>query len=89
MIRQCISVSCSRYPLKPSSLKAHSAPGRGSLTTSPVPGLEQHIWVLDGVVEVTVHVLHAGDCLRFQLWGASGFHCPGPDPVRYAVVAVP
>ncbi|MFD7446370.1 helix-turn-helix domain-containing protein [Streptomyces sp. NPDC059909] len=58
----------------------------------PVPGMEQHIWVLDGTVEITVgdetHELHAGDCLRFRLWGPTRFRCPGPQPVRYAVVVV-
>ncbi|PRX96716.1 helix-turn-helix domain-containing protein [Allonocardiopsis opalescens] len=57
-----------------------------------VPGLEQHIWVLDGVLEVTAgstaHTLRAGDCLRFRLWDRSRFRCPGPDPVRYALVVV-
>ncbi|MGX1882500.1 helix-turn-helix domain-containing protein [Streptomyces sp. NPDC055287] len=58
----------------------------------PVPGIEQHIWVLEGALEVTVggvaHEIHAGDCLRFRLWGPSRFHCPGPGPVRYAVMVV-
>lgn len=58
----------------------------------PVPGLEQHIWVLDGVLEVTagggVHELRAGDCLRFRLWDRSRFRCPGPDPARYALLIV-
>ncbi|GAA2899986.1 XRE family transcriptional regulator [Streptosporangium fragile] len=58
----------------------------------PVPGLEQHIWVLEGTVEITAnghaHELRAGDCLRFRLWGRSRFRCPGPEPVRYAVLVV-
>jgi transcriptional regulator with XRE-family HTH domain len=58
----------------------------------PVPGLEQHIWVLEGALEVTagggVHEVRAGDCLRFRLWDRSRFRCPGPDPVRYAVLIV-
>ncbi|GAA1950106.1 helix-turn-helix domain-containing protein [Kitasatospora viridis] len=58
----------------------------------PVPGLEQHVWVLEGVLELTVdataHRLAAGDCLRFRLWGSTRFRCPGPDPVRYAVLVV-
>lgn len=58
----------------------------------PVPGLEQHIWVLEGTLEVTVgegaHQIRAGDCLRFRLWGRSRFRCPGPGPVRYALVIV-
>ena len=58
----------------------------------PVAGLEQHVWVLDGCLELTddgtVHRLAAGDCLRFRLWGATRFVNPGPDPVRYAVFVV-
>jgi transcriptional regulator with XRE-family HTH domain len=58
----------------------------------PVPGLEQHIWVLEGTLQVTtgetVHEVRAGDCLRFRLWDRSRFHCPGPDPARYALVIV-
>src|SRR3982750_3044698 len=38
----------------------------------PVPGLEQHIWVLEGVLEVTAqdvaHRLATGDCLRLRVW---------------------
>jgi transcriptional regulator with XRE-family HTH domain len=58
----------------------------------PVPGLEQHLWVLDGTLELTVrgeaHQLATGDCLRFRLWGPSRFRCPGPRPVRYALAVV-
>ncbi|WP_432096577.1 helix-turn-helix domain-containing protein [Streptomyces sp. bgisy100] len=58
----------------------------------PVPGVEQHIWVLDGALDITaagaVHALRAGDCLRFRLWGHSRFHNPGPVSVRYAVLVV-
>ncbi|MGV9384066.1 helix-turn-helix domain-containing protein [Nonomuraea sp. NPDC003707] len=63
-----------------------------SYDASPVPGLEQHIWVLEGAVEITAnghtHTVETGDCLRFRLWGPSRFRCPGPDPVRYAVLIV-
>lgn len=58
----------------------------------PVPGLEQHIWVLDGGLDVTVqgetHALGAGDCLRFRLWGPTRFRCVGERTVRYALVVV-
>ncbi len=58
----------------------------------PVPGLEQHIWVLEGALEVTVlgesHALRTGDCLRYRLWGASRFRCLGGQAVRYALVVV-
>ena len=58
----------------------------------PVAGLEQHVWVLAGRLELsddrTPHRLEAGDCLRFRLWGATRFRNPGPEPARYAVFVV-
>ncbi|GAA2283382.1 DNA-binding protein [Streptomyces ruber] len=58
----------------------------------PVLGLEQHIWVLDGRLDVVAqdveHRLDAGDCLRLRVWGPTRFRCPGPDAVRYALVVV-
>ncbi len=61
---------------------AYAAPG--------MAGLEQHIWMLAGVLELTVegtaYRLHAGDCLRFRLFGATRFTAPGPDDARYAIV---
>jgi hypothetical protein len=47
---------------------------------------------VDGTLELTVddrtHVLDAGDCLRFRLWGASRFRSPAGYPIRYALVVV-
>ncbi|MFJ9893300.1 helix-turn-helix domain-containing protein [Streptomyces sp. NPDC091280] len=58
----------------------------------PVPGLEQHIWVLDGTLDVTArdieHRLDTGDCLRLRVWGPTRFRCPGPDAVRYVLAVV-
>ncbi|MGW3243970.1 helix-turn-helix domain-containing protein [Streptomyces sp. NPDC001070] len=58
----------------------------------PVAGLEHHVWVREGALEVTVqgrsHDLGPGDCLRYRLWGASRFRCTGPGAARYAVVVV-
>jgi len=58
----------------------------------PVPGLEQHIWVLDGALHVTAqdveHHLGTGDCLRLRVWGPTRFRCPGPEDARYALVVV-
>ncbi|MFJ6851066.1 helix-turn-helix domain-containing protein [Streptomyces sp. NPDC091271] len=63
-----------------------------SYENAPVPGVEQHIWVLEGTVEITVggttHTVHEGDCLRFRLRGPSHFRCPGPLRVRYALMIV-
>ncbi|MET9832781.1 XRE family transcriptional regulator [Streptomyces sp. NPDC006385] len=58
----------------------------------PVPGLEQHIWVLEGELDVTVqemeHRLGAGDCLRMRVWGPTRFRCAGPRAVRYLLAVV-
>lgn len=61
---------------------AYDAPG--------VPGLEQHIWMLAGRLDLTVadtvHRLSLGDCLRFRLFGPTRFQSPGPGPARYIIV---
>ncbi|CAL9615450.1 helix-turn-helix domain-containing protein [Streptomyces sp. enrichment culture] len=58
----------------------------------PVPGLEQHLWVLEGEVEVTAadvtHALGTGDCLRLRVWGPTRFRCVGGDPARYVLAVV-
>ncbi|MFF8633402.1 helix-turn-helix domain-containing protein [Streptomyces pilosus] len=58
----------------------------------PVPGLEQHIWVLEGALSVTAddvgHHLGDGDCLRLRVWGPTRFRCPGPGDVRYVLAVV-
>ncbi|SDP70791.1 Transcriptional regulator, contains XRE-family HTH domain [Streptomyces sp. cf386] len=58
----------------------------------PVPGLEQHIWVLEGALDVTIqeveHRLGAGDCLRMRVWGPTRFRCPGSEAVRYVLAVV-
>jgi transcriptional regulator with XRE-family HTH domain len=58
----------------------------------PVPGLEQHIWVLEGALDVTVqeteHHLDAGDCLRMRVRGSTRFRCAGPGAVRYVLAVV-
>ncbi|MFI7446003.1 helix-turn-helix domain-containing protein [Nonomuraea sp. NPDC049714] len=63
-----------------------------SYDAPPVAGLEQHLWVLEGAVEITTdgraHRLEAGDCLRFRLWGGSRFRCLGASPARYALLVV-
>ncbi len=53
------------------------------------PGLEQHIWLLDGLLDYTLdgvtHRLHPGDCLRFRLFGATRFACPGATGAHYLI----
>ncbi len=47
----------------------------------PRPGLEHHLWLIEGDLAVTVdgaaHALAPGDCLRYRLFGASGFATAG------------
>ncbi len=55
----------------------------------PATGLEQHIWMLGGLldfeVEGRIYRLEPGDCLRFHLFGPTRFHCPGPEAARYVI----
>lgn len=58
----------------------------------PVPGLEQHLWVLAGALDVThdgtEHHLGTGDCLRMRVFGPTRFRCAGSDEVRYVLAVV-
>lgn len=54
-----------------------------------VPGHEHHLLMLSGTLHVGIgdeeHHLEAGDCLRYQLFGASKFQT-GVDPASYFIV---
>lgn len=56
----------------------------------PVEGIEQHIWMLAGVLVFSMNDeqwrLEAGDCLRFHLFGRSSFHAPEAEGAHYALV---
>ncbi|MFG2576644.1 helix-turn-helix domain-containing protein [Streptomyces sp. NPDC048481] len=58
----------------------------------PVAGLEQHVWVLEGALDVTAddvgRRLEAGDCLRLRVWGPTRFRCAGDVPARYVLAVV-
>ena len=60
-----------------------------SYDSPPVAGLEQHICVLEGVLELTLDQRHfrleKGDSLRFLLFGTSAFHVPGPEDAHYLI----
>lgn len=51
---------------------------------------DQHVWVLEGVVEMLVdgqtHRLEAGDYLTMTVAAVHAFHNPGSEPARYAVI---
>jgi len=63
-----------------------------SFDTSPVPGLEHHLWMLEGSlhleVEGSLFKLHAGDCLRYVLNGPTHFRGLGRRGARYVVALV-
>ncbi|MBA8876923.1 helix-turn-helix domain-containing protein [Phyllobacterium myrsinacearum] len=53
----------------------------------PRPGLEHHLVLIEGRLDVTVdgrtHALNPGDCLRYQLYGPSAFVTPADSAARY------
>jgi transcriptional regulator with XRE-family HTH domain len=65
----------------------------GARIDYPLPprlGLEHHLYLTDGALELTidgaVHRLRAGDCLRYKLMGPSRFVATGRRPARYILV---
>ena len=63
-----------------------------SYDTSPVAGLEHHLWLLEGSLTLEVegasYNLRAGDCLRYLLYGPTRFHGTGKRGARYVVAIV-
>lgn len=56
-----------------------------------VQGMELHLWVLDGILDLTIDGaifrLNPGDCLRTHMRGPARFVCPGPTAARYAILS--
>ncbi len=69
-----------------------AANARIAYEQSPRPGLEHHLLMLDGELSITVdgqaHQLRPGDCLRYQLHGASAFATPPHSGARYLLFIV-
>jgi hypothetical protein len=61
-----------------------------SFDTSRIAGLEHHLWMLEGSLEVegSLFRLRAGDCLRYVLAGATRFQNIGEREARYLVAIV-
>jgi transcriptional regulator with XRE-family HTH domain len=63
-----------------------------SFDASPVPGLEHHLWMIEGSLSLEVagarFELHAGDCLRYVLNGPTHFQGMGRGGARYLVAMV-
>ena len=62
-----------------------------SYDVSPLPGLEHHLWMLEGEMALDLGDAHfylkKGDCLRYVLSGPSRFTC-GEHPARYIIAMV-
>jgi transcriptional regulator with XRE-family HTH domain len=63
-----------------------------SFEASPVPGLEHHLYLLEGAltleVDGTTFRLQPGDCLRYVLAGPTRFEATGRRAARYLVAMV-
>jgi len=63
-----------------------------SFDTAPVPGLEHHLWMLEGALNLEVDgslfKLNAGDCLRYVLNGPTQFKGLGRRGARYLIAMV-
>lgn len=87
------SVSPPARPLAGEVLECTLEPGtRITYDRPPRRGLEHHLLLLDGRLEVTVggHTcdLRPGDCLRYQLFGPSAFATPEKRSARYVLFIV-
>ncbi|MGW7255423.1 helix-turn-helix domain-containing protein [Streptomyces sp. NPDC054834] len=87
------SVSPSHAGLRGELVEGRLTPGADiAYDRPPVPGLEQHLWLLEGVLDVTVgeadHRVEAGDCLRMRVFGPTRFRSTGPCEARYLLAVV-
>ncbi len=74
-------------------VRCHLPPGaRIAYERPPRSGLEHHLVMEEGALAITVdgrdYVLEAGDCLRYQLFGASAFAADGRAGARYLLFIV-
>ena len=63
-----------------------------SFDAAPVPGLEHHLWMLEGTltmeVDGSLFQLRAGDCLRYVLSGPTRFQAGARREARYVIAMV-
>jgi transcriptional regulator with XRE-family HTH domain len=87
------SVSPPAQTLAGEALECELAAGtRITYDQSPRSGLEHHLILLEGQLEVSVggqtYELRPGDCLRYQLAGSSAFTTPAQCAARYILFIV-
>jgi len=87
------SVSPPARTLAAEVLECTLEPGaRITYDETPRRGLEHHLVLTEGQLDITVdgrsHALRPGDCLRYQLFGASTFATPEDAGAKYILVVV-
>jgi transcriptional regulator with XRE-family HTH domain len=87
------SISPPAQTLAGEAIECELGPGRRiTYERPPRAGLEHHLVVIDGSLQVTIdgqaHDLRAGDCLRYQLFGPSAFATPAESGARYFIFFV-
>lgn len=87
------SVSPPADQLKAEMLVCELQPGAHITYATPtIPGLEHHLLLQEGELTVEVdghrHLLKAGDCLRYHLYGASEFQSTCTAGAKYVLVLV-
>lgn len=87
------SVSTPASQLRGEVLECHLPPGTQiTYDAPPMPGQEHHLVMLDGALDLglgsVTHHLSAGDCLRYQLSGASAFRTAPDRGARYILVLI-
>jgi transcriptional regulator with XRE-family HTH domain len=87
------SVSPPAQALAAEVLECALEPGmRITYDEPPRRGLEHHLLLTEGRLDITVdgrsHALRPGDCLRYQLFGASAFETPADIGAKYILVIV-
>ncbi|MGD9538936.1 MAG: helix-turn-helix domain-containing protein [Alphaproteobacteria bacterium] len=87
------SVSPPAQALAAEAIEGELEPGvRIEYDRPPRQGLEHHLLLIEGRLEVTVngqtYELRPGDCLRYQLFGPSVFATHEPEAARYVLFMV-
>jgi transcriptional regulator with XRE-family HTH domain len=87
------NVSPARTGYKGSVIEGTLPAGREvTYSDTPIPGLEHHLLLRSGRLEVllgeTSHVLEAGDCLRFKLTTGNSYRAPGPEDAHYILCVI-
>jgi transcriptional regulator with XRE-family HTH domain len=87
------SISPPAHTLRAEILECELAPGtRITYDEPPRPGLEHHLLLIEGQLAISIegrtYDLKPGDCLRYQLYGASAFATSEQSGARYVLVVL-